>query len=948
MELTERSCLLSMLERRLTDLSRSDASPTNRTVTVLTGPVGSGKTTLLQTFARRACDSGARVLGASASRAERTVPLEVVRQLVRAAPLSGAGNPDIWARLGRLLDAGALTWADADDTDQEDTALATAAIGAALLEMTAQGPLVIAVDDVHHADVPSLRCLDYVARRISNLPVLIILTEAPRTRPWRPDVHAELLQPTRLQRIRLPLLTAEGTFQLLAQRLGVPVARSIAEESHRISGGNPLLVQALAEDQAAAPRPTDRPVVGESFREAVLSCLYRCDHLVLDAARVLAVTGEPLHGNLLPHLVDARSRTALGAIDDSTSAGLITEQGLRHPAVSQAVIDGMTAEERARLHLEAACLLHDDGAVPARIAPHLVGIDELAEPWMAQTLLDAGEQALGDGEVETALRYLRRAHRGCAGECLRARIRSALARAEWRLDPQAAIPHLVDVVTAIRAGHLGSQQAAGPIHYLLWHGEIDKAVELVNHLSEGADTRSAAELLVTTAWMSTLYPGVMVDRPAPTVAARDPLTLAKVKRGIEGATLLSAVLDRGDAGAVEQAERALSTTGLDDEPNMWTAVCALIAMIYADRLDLADDWCDRLNRNPATPRYPTPSATLAALRAAVAGRLGDLPRAEKLADEALNQLSPKGWGVVIGIPLAVRVRALTFMDQLDAAAASLQVPVPPAMFETPIGLHYLQARGMHALAAGSPEAALADFQLCGQLMNRWRLDFSGLVPWRTESARALLRMGRRQQAGRLVRDELARLRPVHVRYRAAALRVLAATEDGPDRIPHLRSAVRLLRQCGDRMELAHNLADLGQAYQQVGDRRQARAAARSARMLAEECGIPMLRPGLSTARSGAAGSAGATVVVQGLTDAECSVATLAAQGHTNREIAEKLFLTVSAIEQRLTRIYRKLDVNSRSELAARLRMNRPGATVLDPPPRALDDPGHRPSGPRQR
>ncbi|MEU9508935.1 AAA family ATPase [Micromonospora sp. NPDC048170] len=953
MELTERSCQLSLLERRLADLFRTGTTPTptGRTMTVLTGPVGSGKTTLLQTIARRACESGARVLSASASRAERAVPLEVIRQLLRMAPLSGAGSPDTWTRLGRLLDAGTLTWADAGDTDHEETARATAAIGGALLEMTAQGPLVIAVDDVHHADVPSLRCLDYLARRISGLPVLVILTEAPRTRPWRPEVHAELLQPARLHRIRIPLLTAEGTFQLLARRLGIPVARTIAEESHRISGGNPLLVQALAEDQAAAPRPTDHPVAGESFREAVLSCLYRCDHLVLNAARVLAVTGEPLHGNLLPHLVDVGSRAALGAIDGSTSAGLISEQGLCHPAVGQAVIDGMTAEERARLHLEAAGLLHEDGATPARIAPHLVGVDELAEPWMAQTLLDAGEQALLDGEVETALRYLRRANRGRVGECLRARIRSALARAEWRLDPQAAIPHLVGVVSAIRAGHLGSQQAAGPIQYLLWHGEVDRAVELVDHLSERADAtdpRSAADRLVTTGWMSTFYPGVMVDRPAPTAAARDPLTLARVKRGLAGATLLSAVLVRGDAAAVEQAERALSTTGLDDEPNMWNAICALIAMIYADRLDLADDWCDRLGRNTATPRHPTPSATLAALRAAVTGRRGDLPRAEKLAEEALNQLSPKSWGVVIGIPLTVRMRALTFMDELDAAAACLQVPVPPAMFETPIGLHYLHARGTHALAAGNPEAALADFQLCGQLMNRWRLDFSGLVPWRTESARSLLRMGRRQQAGKLVRDELARLRPVHVRYRAAALRVLAATEDGPDRIPHLRSAVRLLRQCGDRMELAHNLTDLGHAYQQVGDRRQARIATRAARALAEECGIPMLRPSVSTGRGGTDdGRPDTTVVVHGLNDAESRVAALAAQGHTNREIAEKLFLTVSAIEQRLTRIYRKLDVNSRSELAVRLRLHRAGATVLDPP-RGPDAPGRRPPGPRPR
>ncbi|WP_225319856.1 helix-turn-helix transcriptional regulator [Micromonospora aurantiaca (nom. illeg.)] len=289
------------------------------------------------------------------------------------------------------------------------------------------------------------------------------------------------------------------------------------------------------------------------------------------------------------------------------------------------------------------------------------------------------------------------------------------------------------------------------------------------------------------------------------------------------------------------------------------------------------------------------------------------------------------------------------MDQLDTAAACLQVPVPPAIFETPLGLHYLHARGTHALAAGSPEAALADFQLCGQLMQRWRLDFSGLVPWRTESARALLRMGRRQQARKLVRDELARLRPVHVRYRAAALRVLAATEEGQERIPHLRSAVRLLRQCGDRMELAHNLADLGHAYEQAGDRRQARAATRSARALAEECGIPTLWPSALSTRDGATGGrAGAAVVVQGLTDTESRMATLAAQGHTNREIAEKLFLTVSAIEQRMTRIYRKLDVNSRGELAGRLRFDRPGTTVLDPLTRGTDPPGGRPSGPRPR
>ncbi|MBB5827693.1 AAA family ATPase [Micromonospora carbonacea] len=925
MELSERSHQLDLLARRLGDLRRPAGQAVDaRPVIALTGPVGAGKTTLLQALARRATDAGVRFLGASASRAERAVPLEVVRQLVRATP-----PDDARARLERLLDQGVLTWSDLDD-GQEGPARTIAAIGGALLELAARGPLVIGIDDVHHADVPSLRCLDYVARRIPGLPVLIVLTEAPRTRPWHPEVYAELLQPARLHRIRVPLLTLDGTHRALADRLGAPTARSIAEETHRISGGNPLLVQALADDHlAAVPRGAARPESGEAFREAVLSCLYRCEHLVLKAARALAVTDEPLHGALLPQLVDVRAESALLAIDEATSAGLITEGGLRHPAVGRAVLDGTTAEERARLHRLAACLLHEDGESPVLVARHLLRTDSLAEPWMARTLLDAGEQALLDGEVDAALRFLRRAHRDGTDECLRARARSALARAEWRLDPQGAMPHLQGVASAVRAGHLGSTQAAGPIQYLLWHGQIDKAVELVRHLGDRADSsdpRSAAELLVTKGWMATLYPGVTIDHQAPVPARRDPLTIAKVKQRLQGVTMLASVLERGDGGAVEEAERVLSTIGLDDERDMWTAICALITMIYADRLDLAGEWCGRLGRSATVSRHPTPAAMLAALDAAIAGRRGDLTRAQELADTALNQLSPKGWGVVIGIPLAIRLRALTFLGELDAAAACLQVPVPQVLFETPFGLHYLHARGLHALATGSPESALADFQLCGQLMAAWRLDLPALIPWRTESARALLQLGRRPQAEKLVREELGRLRPGHVRYRAAALRVLAAAEDGRDPIPHLRGSVRLLRQCGDRMELAHSLTDLGHAYQQAGDLRQARKATRAARTLAQECGLPLLRPAAAPGRGGPAGAdPDVAVLVEGLSDTESRVATLAAQGHTNREIAEKLFLTVSAIEQRLTRIYRKLDVDSRRQLAVRLRLDRPGA-----------------------
>ncbi|BCL17273.1 helix-turn-helix transcriptional regulator [Micromonospora sagamiensis] len=920
MTLTERDRQLDILTHRLNDLLRADEPSLSGPVTVVSGPVGTGKTSLLQTFARRCAEADVSFLVASASRSERTVPLEIIRQLVRRASLDESTRD----RLGRLLDRGALAWSEAHDDGGDALAPLTAAIGGELLALAAQRPLVIAVDDVHHADGPSLHCLAYLARRVTGLAVLIVLTEAHRTRPWHPTIHTELLQPARSHRVRLPLLSPDGTYRVLADRLGAPVARRIADEAHRISGGNPLLVHALADDHLTGAGG-DRPVTGEAFREAVVSCLYRCEHLVLKAARVLAVTGGPTRGPLLPLLLDLPGEPDVRAVDGSTSAGLVTEEGLRHPAVVRAVLESMTVEERGRLQRATARLLHDDGASPERIAPHLLKTDGLDEPWMLQVLLEAGEQALTDGDADGARQYLRRANRDATDDCLRARIRSVLARAEWRLDPQAAVPHLLGVASAVQAGHLSSRQAAGPIQYLLWHGQTDRALELMRHLgerAEGHDPHSATDLIVMKSWMSTLYPGTPAGGPTAHSAGRDPLTLARVKGQLRGVTLLGTALERGDTSVAEDADHVLATLRPDDETSIWNAVCAVIALIYADRLDLAGDWCERLDHG-ATGRHRTPRALLAALAAAVAGRRGDLTRARELTEVALSRLSPTGWGVLIGMPLAVRLRVLTCLQEWDEAAACLRTPVPLALFETPFGLHYLHARGLHALASGNPEVALADFQLCGQLMTSWRLDLSSLVPWRTEAARALRHMGRRQQAEKLVREELDRLRPDQARLRGAALRVLATVEEGTDRVRHLRGAVRLLRQCGDRVELAHALTDLGHAYQQAGDLRQAREVSRCARVVADECGIPVLRPTARPTRNGA-GDPGdeSMVLLTGLNDTESRVATLAAQGHTNREIAEKMFLTVSAIEQRLTRIYRKLDVTSRSELAARLRLDR--------------------------
>jgi hypothetical protein len=327
---------------------------------------------------------------------------------------------------------------------------------------------------------------------------------------------------------------------------------------------------------------------------------------------------------------------------------------------------------------------------------------EPPEPWLARTLLEAAEQELRDGELEAALRYLRRLHRTPADPELAARVTAALAGAEWRLDPDAAARRLHLVAAEVRAGRLGAAQATPAIRHLLWQGQAEEAVELAGHACRGAaeaDPEAAADLFVTLRWMAALYPGV-AGRSAAALAVprRDPVTLLLIRRRLRGASALRAVLERGaDGRAVAEAGQVLATAALD-EATLWSAVWALSALLHVDRLAEVEQWCVRLAAGSPAHGQPTVTGLVTTLRAAAAVRGGDLPAAYRLGRSALSALSPRGWGIAVALPLAACVRACTAMGRLDEAAELLSRPLPGALLETPIGLPYLRARGRHSLA----------------------------------------------------------------------------------------------------------------------------------------------------------------------------------------------------------------------------------------------------------
>ncbi|QYX75898.1 helix-turn-helix transcriptional regulator [Streptomyces akebiae] len=264
----------------------------------------------------------------------------------------------------------------------------------------------------------------------------------------------------------------------------------------------------------------------------------------------------------------------------------------------------------------------------------------------------------------------------------------------------------------------------------------------------------------------------------------------------------------------------------------------------------------------------------------------------------------------MGLPLSVLLAAHAAMGDLAAGAETVQINVPPEMYDTVFGPRYLLARGQFGLSADRVLArgqfglsadrvlaAVSDLQQCGDMLRERNLDHLCPVPWRTEPARANVLPGWEQTARQLLLDQEELPGGRNPGARGGALRVLASASPLKQRPALLRRAVDALQSSGDRLELAHALADLSQAHHTLGEFRRARIMARRATQEAKASGAEEFpRPAQSGSADGEpAESGGGSSAAPALSDAERRVATLAALGHTNREIGRQLYITVSTV-----------------------------------------------------
>ncbi len=896
-----------------------------RTV-VLGGAVGSGRTSLLWALADEVPDDFL-VLRAAGSRAEQDDDHGVIGQLFTHPDLA----PGVVAAVEELTALRAELGGAAEQDGRIRRALQK--LAQALVVATAERPVVILLDDSHLADEASLEDLGVLWRRMATADVAVVITAqqpAPaRRHQWLDEVAVH----PRTRHVLLEPLTDVEIEALLAARMGGAEARACAASALEITGGSPLLASGLAVDQPILPpgsTGSGELVLGAEFTRRVTTCLDSLGPSAAAVARVLAALhradGETVAAEMvsvIARALDIDVADVEPRLAELESAGLVAAGRFRSDVAAEAVVAGTPPEDRAELFGRIAEIVHFDGGSGEVVAPLLDEASEAPPEWGVDVLWTAALDDLRRDRVDAALPRLAAAARGTRDPARAAAVNFLRLRSEWRTNPVAAGELLDQSVQAAVDGLLDPAEVQQLYWYLAWYGHVDHLRALSARgagPSRGPEDQRFVGLLVPSAF--TPEGGSSAGRqprPArPDQPAPGELQGDRVARRGRFAQLVHTMRTGAAAGDIADAAAPMLASPFLDE-TFESHITALTALLQAERHTEAIAHTEELLEEVGQRNAPTWMAILQSMRAELHLRSGEVKAAHSTAAASISTIGLNGWGVGLAIPLGTAVLACVAQGRHAEAASLLQTPLPPETFETRFGLAVLRARGVASLALGSAEEAHATFLQCRSLALSWDIDAPTYAPWRTDLASASLMLGDHDAAHRLARAHLERHATAGPRVRGLAAQVLAATLIGPERLEVLAEAVDLLQRSGDRYSLAGALVDLGHAHEAAGNDTDARVAAQRAAALARSCGAdPLLSDPLIVRCTGPGSGheAGADSVF--LTDAEQRVAVLAAGGHSNKSISKELFITVSTVEQHLTRVYRKLGIARRRDLRMRL------------------------------
>ena len=872
-------------------------------VILLVGDAGIGKSTLWNAALEAARARSHIVRTSRPAETERDLPNLVLGDLFRdVAPSLLASLP---APRRRALEA-ALLIGDPVESPVDPGALGVA-VTTVVRSMALQRPVLLAIDDDQWMDAASAETLAFAIRRLVDQPILVLLARRARAEP-----HVALekaVDDGAVERLEIGPLSVGATHLLLRSRLGAALSRPTIRELHRVSGGNPFHALELGRARAR-----------DSSRDLALPLDGSVDQLLrerlreLDDATRWAMLLAAAHGHTPIELFEALGVTP-ETIDSSVDATLLERSaniiGISHPLLAAAVYDGAGGQARRAAHRRLAARIEDEVDRGRHLALGAAGPSASISAKLEAAAHVARERGQTVAAADLAEHAVRLTPPGAADDRHRRRLAAARARLDAG-DGERARAILSDLLDAAPAG-LARAEA------LLLAPDLEPPARAVALLEDalraaGPDARLRAGIHARLAAAGRLTRGrAWAERhvQASLRLAEELADDALLARALSTAAIVR--FEGTDPRASELAHEAYRLAVQVDDAALVREAAGTIRhlLVWSGDTKRARAWLEEQLEGWRDRDEITYSECLWYL-SIVELLAGRWTTSAAYAAEATETRTQYG----VELPQDHLPAALIALHRGEFDLARRHSERALSLASGMLLPAHLAVLAIIELWTGNPAAAVAGFDRVEQAADERGFDEPSLRWWRAEYGEALLRVGRIDDARRLVEGwESLALRVGRARELAATTRVraLIATAEGD-----LTSASRLFEEAserheaaGDRFGWARARLAAGIVHRRLRRKRLARTAMEAAATAFDELGASSW----SAETRAELARLGGRQRFEGMSPSEQRIADLVAEGRTNRDIAAALFVTERTVASHLTHVYAKLGVRSRTELA---------------------------------
>jgi DNA-binding CsgD family transcriptional regulator len=787
--------------------------------------------------------------------------------------------------------------------------------------------VLVAIDDVQWLDTPSRTVVEFAIRRLTTEPVALLV--ATRQVGQEPPLGLERALPIeRLALLPVTGISVGALHRLLHDRLGTALPRPILRRIHAESGGNPFYALELGralKRHGATPRPDEPLPVPDTLAQLVE------DRVAALPDRVRALL--ELVATLYDRRVDAVRRLAVsegleGAIDEAVAAGILAVAAdtvqFSHPLLAAGVYSGMGPERRREVHRR---LIDRDRRYEAAIV-HLALATAGPDATVAAKLDDAAAAARARGAAASAGRYAEQAAYLTPPDDADGSARRTVASAEHYAiagDPARARELLNELIEGLEPG----PARAEALSLLAWNAPDGADLAVAARLGEQALVEAADGSRLEA--VTRLRLGVIEEirgRQESSLRHRRAAVALAERLGDRTLTALAlsavgyaATMD--GQGVADESRRAVEIEAtLPEFLGQYSPAISLgQTLMYCGELDDARVLLEQSLDRATAAGHEDARCTCLFHLADLERRAGNWARARAFSDETreLNLQAGNEQEYASCLVVGALLDAGTGDLAAARAAATTGLAAAEAMGDATFTIQHRGVLGFVALSAGDAEQALEWLGPASDAMIAQRIREPSIYPVLHNEFEAAVEAGDLERAEHLVAhlEELAaeteRPWTVAMARRGRGL-ILAAHGDLEASAATLVQAVADADSLGQPLELGRALLALGRIERRAKRKRASRDALDRAAAIFEALPAPLwaARAREEIARLGLRSAPG------GLTETEARIAELAASGLTNPEIAAAAFVSRKTVEANLSKVYRKLGVRSRVELARAL------------------------------